>query len=898
MVVIRPVNEKKERITRWASNSSDTPSGGGAGTATIKSENIVSGGGQVAVSGGATSVNYYGETGTQPSSQTTSTTEQATTTDPAIKDLFQGKQTIPVSPSLASKLSGQSLRDDTPQYVSAQKRRAENVDESKSAELSFVGPVMPFKVQQQREREAGNYFEKTQAFGSNLLSEGVKESKNNLGGFNPLSTSISAGKIAAGVGIFGVGKIANENIKVDKGNVYFSSDLLVGAGSGLTTLRPGVKTSGKVGVSASEQQRFNLAYEKFTREEGITPGTLVTERDALKIQDFMLKYNRENQATSVVLASDKRLVKTGGAARSSSSRDVGVELKLQPVEGIEIFGKTENLGGVQRETRYMVVKKGQGELVDLSKVEQPDIIYLEGKQTIKSGVASKVEGDSGLLKLDDKSGLKLLPGGNMGSLTESKSGSVSVSRNVRDVVTSKTFGEQLNVVGGRVEVGTFLGRLDTLDFSGAKVFKMSGVKQGNFGLGTVSERTTLGVRGVKTKLGSETRASSNFPRIGRSYKGKYNINQIEDMRNRIEYVDKKSLTADNIREVTEVNGGYYVKLYTWDGGARAFRNVEAFIPKTKTAASIGVGAKVTTATDIINKNKPVDNGVGAGVGGQEQVLANPETIKVKVNVATLGESIKQEQTKSKAKVRVDSPKMDYAVSTDSPKYYYREGVVYNWGGKVYMPEGQGVRVATASKMMLFGGVGFGKYESDSLAVSKSLIDTKAALKIDSVALVDSKVASKSATDTRSLIASRVAIDTQQISQSVTRLGRFRFENVRDTPDSHPPRGKIPEFDLNLKGNNKVFGVQVKRFGSFRSIGEGMTQRRAIDVGVGRVRSTAGASFQVTRLGKPVLVAAPSGFYRKGETLIESQRFRINSPGELREISYEGVRKQRRKNLLR
>lgn len=140
MVIIKPVNSKGERVTNWGSNN-NTPSGGGAGRATIDPDYIVSGGGQVAVRGTiGDNVILQDQTSRQTSSASGSGVASATTTPQGVseetKALFQGKERVPVSPGFAGKLTGQSVRDDRNYYanVSRSNRNKQSVDDSPQTE--------------------------------------------------------------------------------------------------------------------------------------------------------------------------------------------------------------------------------------------------------------------------------------------------------------------------------------------------------------------------------------------------------------------------------------------------------------------------------------------------------------------------------------------------------------------------------------------------------------------------------------------------------------------------------------------------------------------------------------------------------------------------------------------
>ena len=84
----------------------------------------------------------------------------------------------------------------------------------------------------------------------------------------------------------------------------------------------------------------------------------------------------------------------------------------------------------------------------------------------------------------------------------------------------------------------------------------------------------------------------------------------------------------------------------------------------------------------------------------------------------------------------------------------------------------------------------------------------------------------------------------------------------------------------------LFGVAIRRFGTFRTIGKGLSLKRAISIGRGRVATTLGATFKIIPQGKGVAqnIPTPKGFKRKkGLIFIEAPRFRLSRRGEVQEI---------------
>jgi hypothetical protein len=97
-----------------------------------------------------------------------------------------------------------------------------------------------------------------------------------------------------------------------------------------------------------------------------------------------------------------------------------------------------------------------------------------------------------------------------------------------------------------------------------------------------------------------------------------------------------------------------------------------------------------------------------------------------------------------------------------------------------------------------------------------------------------------------------------------------------------------------KGGRGVFGVEVRRGGVFRQVGSGLSLKGAVGLGQARVSGSAAATFRVTQGGSPVRIttAISPQFYSKGTSVIERNKYRITSAGELSEITFKGIRANR------
>lgn len=131
------------------------------------------------------------------------------------------------------------------------------------------------------------------------------------------------------------------------------------------------------------------------------------------------------------------------------------------------------------------------------------------------------------------------------------------------------------------------------------------------------------------------------------------------------------------------------------------------------------------------------------------------------------------------------------------------------------------------------------------------------------------------------------------------------------PKPRIPKRKIPFFfflGLEEPAKKKVlisalkkiakFKVWERRYGKWRGIGEKPTLREAKLLGMGRTATTLGASFKVTRAGKPVRLTELGGMFRpaKREPLVYVQKakFRLAHPKEVKEIMFAKKKKGSRK----
>jgi len=97
--------------------------------------------------------------------------------------------------------------------------------------------------------------------------------------------------------------------------------------------------------------------------------------------------------------------------------------------------------------------------------------------------------------------------------------------------------------------------------------------------------------------------------------------------------------------------------------------------------------------------------------------------------------------------------------------------------------------------------------------------------------------------------------------------------------------KLSKPKKQTKETSDIFGVSVRRRGKFKSIGKGLSLKKALSVGKGRVEKTLAATFRIEGNGKGL--TTPTGFRTKGTKggilFIEKRGRRLSTGGETREI---------------
>ncbi len=159
------------------------------------------------------------------------------------------------------------------------------------------------------------------------------------------------------------------------------------------------------------------------------------------------------------------------------------------------------------------------------------------------------------------------------------------------------------------------------------------------------------------------------------------------------------------------------------------------------------------------------------------------------------------------------------------------------------------------------------------------------------------VKTKQKTKQRERLATRQTL--KQISSLKLRSG---FGNTPITPRRPPklPKIKVPflfKSSKEDKSSKGLFGVSVRRKGKFKPFATGLSLKKAISVGKGRVETTTAATFKITSSQKGLTQRAfgtPKGFRRKaGGLFIEKRGRRISTFGEVTGLQRAKKRKKRK-----
>lgn len=193
-------------------------------------------------------------------------------------------------------------------------------------------------------------------------------------------------------------------------------------------------------------------------------------------------------------------------------------------------------------------------------------------------------------------------------------------------------------------------------------------------------------------------------------------------------------------------------------------------------------------------------------------------------------------------------------------------------------------------------------------------------------LTQTQVQTQALTQAQALTQVQVQVQVQDLAtlqkqiqtQFITPRQFVRLTPVRPgeaTTPGPPPPPPIPPvvpppFKFSLPGSQARpgFEVFIRKGGVFKKISkEPLIREEAINFGAFRVEHTAAASFKIKPTGKPAtgsfrgLINVFDRFYKstreEGEIFIEKPRYRISTPGELREITLKGILTKKHKNIF-
>lgn len=355
-----------------------------------------------------------------------------------IKNELEGKKTnaseVAVSSGVAAKLGieGQS-RPDVQYYAvsqrEAQRQSRQSVDYVAKAENEFVGPRLnpeqeAERLEELRKREiretgtfgqkAVQFAEDVNQFGRDTSRQAVRDlaapSINPL--FNPLDRIEDAGRFGTGIAVAVGGGLSAEalrgvNYLLTPTLGYEYSDipegeralreqergrqaaynLLITAGSGMDG---GVfRSPSRASVSEAQFAKFEKDFDAFLKKEDIKKGDVVTAEKAAKIQAYIERYNREvlleePPGSSVVPIGERRVSKNPFTPKPEE-RAVGVELSLRPVESATILERTKSRGAVTQQDTFLILKKGEPELINPKDIQEFSFVKLEGQQRTRIG---------------------------------------------------------------------------------------------------------------------------------------------------------------------------------------------------------------------------------------------------------------------------------------------------------------------------------------------------------------------------------------------------------------------------------------------------------------------------------------------------------------------------------
>jgi hypothetical protein len=812
---------------------------------------------------------------------------------------------VEISPGVASKLRGQSVNPESQYFV--------DVETSKpSSESVDYGLMADNEAKKNFETQKRN---KRLNLSNTLIDYGKASLNKGLSSNNPFTKINYLGQSAGAFAGAIIGETVNQELfqKIqfgkkgdfgEKGNIYVSPDLLILGGVGITTTKPTPLKTVSRPLSVAEKTKVMGEFESYLKEQGIKKGAIITREDSLKIQKFFLDYNRNNQNTGLVLKGESRLTRSKGA--KIFKNEISAELKLSSIDELRIISETKNYPGVSFQNSYAVFKKGKAELVKPADLQKFDYIYLEGKSKVTINPRPKIKSDSYNFKYIEQ-GTKSLPGGNLGSLTESKP-FLFFEKKVKDFTTVKRFNEFYNLKGAKVETNDFFAKIDSLDFSGAKVFRKKAVFSNDLTTsGLTREETIVSVRGQSIGKDQGGAFKSLYKQISKKTAPKEPLDAIDDMRFWIESIDKKMLVARNVKSVVEYESRVEVKIYSYDDIARIHREFVVSIPKKNPTPIF----KPIITLEAINKGQSkASSGIfSSNADGTIQELRQEAKAETQTTSVSVG------KTKTKSKSRSESRSQfsgGQTISDNNYKVFVQSVANENIPGVMFSDIKTDIATKnvgqTAFKPILFS---LGKNRQDSDIMGKFAQAQSQGSQVQgqtqglSLGQVQSQglgsIFSQGQVQSQGLSLGQVQ-GQSQVTQSLFKnsLTQLRQESKQDEKERKKKRIKLPKFNNNKSNLVSGFDVYVKKLGEYRRVNSNPLSRSgAINFGSKVVDFSSSASFKIlpsrssaSSSGEKTSNLFSKKFYKKNTSFIEKPFARIDSPGELAEITYKGIMSQK------
>lgn len=187
------------------------------------------------------------------------------------------------------------------------------------------------------------------------------------------------------------------------------------------------------------------------------------------------------------------------------------------------------------------------------------------------------------------------------------------------------------------------------------------------------------------------------------------------------------------------------------------------------------------------------------------------------------------------------------------------------------------------------------YKVESIVKTKELSKSQISYAVKSEAKTEQREESRQGPITKLDFSQKVEQKTEQIQQPTIRMDNVRTNNIVHFAPIVRPKMEFPKWPSIPRGKKGLRGynVFVRRKGVFRRENlRPLSFKEALRFGSSRVRGSSAATFKVEESGGEATGKfrgrfRPEQFYRKNELFIEKNIFRIDTSGELKEITFKG-----------